>query len=77
MIYRLSNLFNATPDRSALRLPVYSTLLSVVRENHELDVLAITSEDVDQWLSDWPISDDEKLGFLQSLEAAFARAQEP
>jgi translation initiation factor 3 subunit M len=75
-IYRYSNLFNAIPRHSALRLSVYSTLLSLASENDELDVLAISSEDVDQWLSEWQITEEEKLAFLQSLETAFTRAHD-
>jgi translation initiation factor 3 subunit M len=76
IIYRYSNLFNAIPRHSALRLSVYSTLLSLASENDELDVLAISSEDVDQWLSEWQITEEEKLAFLQSLETAFTRAHD-
>lgn len=73
---RLSNLFNATPRESALRLPVYNTLLQIATSNHELGVLGLSRGDVDKWLREWQISSDQKSAFLKRIVDAFAEADQ-
>ncbi|KAH9854993.1 PCI-domain-containing protein [Lenzites betulinus] len=73
----LSNLFNALPRRSSLRLSVYQTLLEFASESDELELLGVSGAEVDKWLSEWEISAEEKSGFLKLLVHAFAKAGNP
>ncbi|KAI0638546.1 PCI-domain-containing protein [Trametes polyzona] len=73
----LSNLFNAIPRRSALRLSVYQTLLEFASANDELEYLGISQTEVDRWLSEWDVSAEEKSGFLKLLVHAFTKAGNP
>lgn len=74
---RLSNLFNAIPRQSGLRLPVYKTLLELASANDEIDSLDIDQAEVDKWLSEWEVSSEEKSAFLKLLVDAFAKAGQP
>lgn len=74
---RLSNLFNATPRQSALRLPVYNSLLQIATTNNELNVLGLTRADVEKWLNEWTITPEEKSTFLKSIVDAYAKADQP
>lgn len=76
-VFRLSNLFNATPRQSALRLSVYNTLLRIAASNHELEVLGLSRTDVEKWLLEWQISPAEKSAFLKYIVDAFAKADQP
>ena len=76
-IVRLSNLFNATPRQSPLRLPVYDALLRVASSNDNLEVLGLTQADVEKWLGEWKISSEDKSVFLKSIVDAYAAAGEP
>ena len=70
----MSNLFNAIPRPSALRLPVYKTLLELASGNDELDTLGLSQSDVEKWLSEWDVSPEEKSAFLKLLVDAFQKA---
>ncbi|KAI0832776.1 PCI-domain-containing protein [Trametes gibbosa] len=70
----LSNLFNALPRRSPLRLSVYQTLLEFASASDELELLGVSGTEVDKWLSEWEVSSEEKSGFLKLLVHAFAKA---
>jgi len=72
----LSNLFNSTPRKSSIRLSIYTVLLTLAETSDELEVLALTPEDVDKWLDEWPNSNDEKSAFLKHLETAYLKADE-
>lgn len=74
---RLSNLFNALPRQSGLRLPVYKTLLELASANDEIDILGIDQTEVDKWLSEWDISSEEKSAFLKLIVDAFQKADQP
>ncbi|KDQ08890.1 hypothetical protein BOTBODRAFT_59098 [Botryobasidium botryosum FD-172 SS1] len=73
----LSNLFNALPRSSPLRVEVYTALLNLANENQELEVLQISQEDVDRWLSEWEISQDEKSAFLKKIADAYNKSEQP
>ncbi|KAI0722310.1 PCI-domain-containing protein [Cerioporus squamosus] len=73
----LSNLFNAIPRQSSLRLPVYKTLLELASANDELDILGIDQTEVDKWLSEWDVSSEDKSAFLKLLVDAFLKAEQP
>ncbi|KAI0758225.1 PCI-domain-containing protein [Fomes fomentarius] len=73
----LSNLFNAIPRRSALRLSVHKTLLELASTNDELDLLGITQSEVDKWLTEWDISPEEKSAYLKLLVDVYQKAAEP
>ncbi|EEB88550.1 hypothetical protein MPER_13555, partial [Moniliophthora perniciosa FA553] len=60
ILFRLSNLFNAIPRTSPLRLTVYRTLLDTAASNEEIDFLNLSRVDVDKWLGEWDISPEEK-----------------
>ncbi|KII95260.1 hypothetical protein PLICRDRAFT_34102 [Plicaturopsis crispa FD-325 SS-3] len=73
--YRIhSNLFNALPRRSPLRLTVYNALLSIASTNDELVVLHLSPHDVEKWLGEWEISPAEKSEFLKTIYIAFEKA---
>ncbi|RPD66815.1 PCI-domain-containing protein [Lentinus tigrinus ALCF2SS1-7] len=73
----LSNLFNAIPRQSGLRLPVYKTLLELASANDEIDSLNVDQAEVDKWLSEWNVSSEEKSAFLKLLVDAFQKAGQP
>ncbi|KAJ6616235.1 PCI domain-containing protein [Mycena sp. CBHHK59/15] len=73
--YRLlSNLFNAIPRKSPLRLSVYTTLLDLATSNDELDALQLSRLDVEKWLREWDISAEDKSAFLKSIADAYEKA---
>lgn len=76
IVHRLSNLFNAIPRRSALRLSVHKTLLELASTNDELDLLGITQSEVDKWLTEWDISPEEKSAYLKLLVDVYQKAAE-
>ncbi|KAF7302070.1 Eukaryotic translation initiation factor 3 subunit M [Mycena indigotica] len=72
--YRLlSNLFNALPRKSPLRLTVYSTLLELAIANEELDALQLTRTDVEKWLREWDVPGEQKSVFLKTLADAYEK----
>ncbi|EPQ59896.1 hypothetical protein GLOTRDRAFT_23467, partial [Gloeophyllum trabeum ATCC 11539] len=73
----LSNLFNALPRRSPLRLPVYRTLLDIASTNDELEVLQISRADVEKWMQEWDVTPEEKSQFLKSISDAFSKSGQP
>ncbi|KAJ7228221.1 hypothetical protein GGX14DRAFT_412384 [Mycena pura] len=76
--YRLlSNLFNALPRNSSLRLTVYTSLLEFAVANEELDALQLTRSDVEKWLLEWNISSEEKNAFLKTIATAYEKSGQP
>jgi translation initiation factor 3 subunit M len=75
--FSLSNLFNALDRRSALRITVYTTLLDLASANDELDILQINKAEVERWLSEWDIPQEDKSAFLKRIADAFSKADEP
>ncbi|KAG1718160.1 uncharacterized protein EDB91DRAFT_1352529 [Suillus paluster] len=73
----ISNLFNATPRNSALRLPIYTALLEVAAANGQLETLRLSRKDVEQWLQEWNISSEERTQFLKSIVDAFTKSSQP
>jgi len=73
----LSCLFNTLPRHSALRLPVYKTLLELASSNDELNVLQVSRSDVEKWLKEWDITPTEKSAFLKTLVDVFSKAGQP
>ena len=71
-----SNLFNAIPRTSPLRLLVYQSLLATATAHDDIEVLQLTKESVEKWLSEWDISADEKAAFLKSIVDAYAKADQ-
>ncbi|KAF8638604.1 hypothetical protein AX17_002145 [Amanita inopinata Kibby_2008] len=72
----LSNLFNAIPRFSSLRLPVYVTILDLASVNGEIEVLKLSRADVERWLSEWDISEAEKAAFAKRIADAYARSNQ-
>ncbi|KAJ7129261.1 PCI domain-containing protein [Mycena epipterygia] len=73
--YRLlSNLFNAIPRKSPLRLSVYTTLLDLAAANEEVDALQLARVDVEKWLREWDISPEEKSTFLKTIAEAYEKS---
>jgi translation initiation factor 3 subunit M len=72
----LSNLFNATPRKSCLRLPVYRTLLQIATANDELEVLQLSRATVENWLTEWDITPEAKSDFLKSIVDAFVKSRQ-
>ncbi|TBU32985.1 PCI-domain-containing protein [Dichomitus squalens] len=73
----LSNLFNALPRRSGLRLPIYQTLLELASVNDDIDVLGLSQSEVDKWLSEWEITPEEKSSFVKLIVGAYKKAEQP
>lgn len=73
---RLSNLFNALPRKSPLRLAVYTNLLDLATANDGLDTLQLARIDVEKWLREWDISSEEKSTFLKTLADAYEKSGE-
>jgi len=76
-VCRLSNLFNAIPRTSSLRLVVYNTLLDLATANDEPEVLRLSRADVEKWLSEWEITPDEKVTFYTRIIGAYQKASQP
>ena len=72
----LSSLFNTLPRHSALRFPVYKTLVELASSNDELYVLQVSRIDVENWLKEWDITPTEKSAFLKTLVDAFSKASQ-
>ncbi len=73
-ISRLSNLFNAIPRSSSLRLKVNKTLVEIASENDELNHLHLSVSEVEKWLSEWQVTSEEKTAYLKTLVDVFAQA---
>lgn len=73
---RLSNLFNNLPRTSALRRNVYVALLNLASEQGDLDVLQVERTNVNRWLGEWEISDEDKSAFLDTVAQAFQKSGE-
>ncbi|KAI0340745.1 PCI-domain-containing protein [Trametopsis cervina] len=72
----LSNLFNALPRTSALRLPVSLALIQTANADDEVEQLQFSIQDVTKWLSEWGVSDEEKSAYLKTLVDVYA-SREP
>jgi translation initiation factor 3 subunit M len=72
----LSNIFNALPRNSALRLPVYRTLIATAVAADQLDTLQITVPDVEKWLSEWSLSSEQTEELLKQIIDAFLAADD-
>ncbi|CAE6429780.1 PCI domain-containing protein [Rhizoctonia solani AG-1 IA] len=70
----LSNLFNSLPRSSPLRQHVYRALLNMASNEGDLEVLQVNRTDVNRWLSEWNISDQDKSAFLDAVAEAFRKA---
>ncbi|THH02131.1 hypothetical protein EW026_g663 [Hermanssonia centrifuga] len=70
----LSNLFNAIPRSSSLRLKVNKTLVEIASENDELNHLHLSVSEVEKWLSEWQVTSEEKTAYLKTLVDVFAQA---
>lgn len=73
----LSNLFNATPRTSALRPPIYTTLLELAISNNQLDVVSFSKPDIERWLKEWSVSDEEKSQFLKFIVDILVQSGRP
>ncbi|KAM5534416.1 hypothetical protein V8D89_011883 [Ganoderma adspersum] len=72
----LSNLFNAIPRQSGLRLPVYQTLLALASANDDLDALGLSQSEVEKWLSEWEVTPEEKSGFVKLIVDAYKKSRQ-
>ncbi|KAI0685026.1 hypothetical protein BC835DRAFT_1291328 [Cytidiella melzeri] len=73
--YRLlSNLFNALPRRSGLRLPVNQALIQIASADDEIDRLQLSLPEVSKWLSEWEVSPEEKSTYLKTLVDIYAQS---
>lgn len=55
----LSTIFNVLPSNSPARYPVYRTTLKVVAAHNLYDTLAPQLKNVDKWISEWSIAEEE------------------
>ncbi|KAG8968542.1 hypothetical protein FRC03_006942 [Tulasnella sp. 419] len=67
----LSNLFNLLPHRSPLRLQAYSALIDLAVSQEDIEVLQINQKDIQRWLLEWDISQEERSAFLKRICDAF------
>ncbi|EIN10991.1 PCI-domain-containing protein [Punctularia strigosozonata HHB-11173 SS5] len=72
----LSNLFNALPRRSALRLPVYNAILRVASITGDLAEIRESQAVIERWLSEWEISTEEKSEFWKGLADTYVNEPE-
>ncbi|KAG9317807.1 hypothetical protein JVU11DRAFT_2030 [Chiua virens] len=70
----LSNLFNAAPRSSALRLPIYTALFQVAAARGDFQALSLKNSDVERWLKEWDVSDEERCQFLKIIIGALTKA---
>ena len=71
---RLSFLFNAIPRNSALRLTVYDTLVRQASSHDKAELLQISPESIERWMSEWTITAEQKFDFLRLLAEVFRKA---
>jgi translation initiation factor 3 subunit M len=50
--------------------------LATATAHDDIDVLQLTKESVEKWISEWDISSDEKAAFLKSIVDAYAKADQ-
>jgi len=76
--YRIiSNLFNAAPRESAVRLHAYKALLKVAAESGEVSLLQVSKSDVEGWLEEWDVSVEEKAELLVQIAEALEQSGQP
>ncbi|KAJ3719491.1 PCI domain-containing protein [Lentinula raphanica] len=73
----LSNLFNALPRNSALRLSVYNTILKIAVADGSINALHLSRFSVEKWLGEWDISSEDKSGFLKNIADAYEQTNQP
>ncbi|KZP00225.1 PCI-domain-containing protein [Calocera viscosa TUFC12733] len=76
--YRIiSNLFNAAPRNSAVRLHAYKALLNVAADNGEISLLQVPKSDVEGWLDEWDVSVEQKAELLEQIAEALEKSGQP
>ncbi|KAH6914777.1 PCI domain-containing protein [Coprinopsis sp. MPI-PUGE-AT-0042] len=73
----ISNLFNALPRSSPLRRLVYNAILEIAVANDDIRSLNLRKKEVEKWISEWDISDEEKSEFLKSISDAYSKIGQP
>ncbi|KAJ3984236.1 PCI domain-containing protein [Lentinula detonsa] len=73
----LSNLFNALPRNSSLRLSVYNTILDIAVADNSINALHLSRSNVETWLEEWEVSSEDKSAFLQHIVDAYAKSSQP
>ncbi len=73
----MPNFFNMLLRQSALRLPVYNTLLDLASTNDELHELQVSHADIEKSLKEREITPSEKGAFLERLVDVFSKAGQP
>lgn len=53
---------------------MYIALLELASEQGDLDVLQVERTNVNRWLGEWEISDEDKSAFLDTVAQAFQKA---
>jgi len=56
-----------------LRLQIYTTLLQVAGANGDFEIVTLTKSDVERWLKEWDVSDEEKGQFLKTIIDTFEK----
>ncbi|KAJ3807992.1 PCI domain-containing protein [Lentinula aff. lateritia] len=72
----LSNLFNALPRNSSLRLSVYNTILQIAVADDSINALHLSRSDVEKWTNEWDISPEDKSAFLENIVNAYAKSNQ-
>ncbi|GAW01027.1 pci domain-containing protein [Lentinula edodes] len=72
----LSNLFNALPRNSSLRLSVYNTILQIAVADDSINALHLSRSDVEKWTNEWDISPEDKSAFLEGIVDAYAKSNQ-
>jgi len=74
MYIRLTNLFNAAPRDSSIRLQAYKTLVHLTSSNDDLSLLQVWRSDLEGWVDEWDVSTEGKCGFLEELSHEYEKA---
>ena len=76
LVGSLSNIFNAIPRPSPLRLQVNRALVQLANANDELEQLQLSEAEVERWLTEWDVSPEEKSAYLKTLVDVFAESDD-
>lgn len=73
----LSNLYNCIPRTSGLRLVACNALLALAVKHDDIDAIHLSLPDVERWLEEWNVSQEEKSTFLKTIANAYDSVHRP
>ena len=60
-----------------MRLSIYTTILDLASANDELNILNVSRSDVEKWLAEWDISNEDKAAFAKRFADAYTHCGQP